>query len=81
MTSADVSGNITGTFSVKDICFGGTYSHDITDRLRGGISIRVFILLMTNTPLLPLRQIWGLTILTLKKICHCRLLLQILAAR
>ncbi len=40
MTSADVSGNITGTFSVKDICFGGTYSHDITDRLRGGISIK-----------------------------------------
>ncbi len=36
MTSADVS----GTFSVKDICFGGTYSHDITDRLRGGISIK-----------------------------------------
>lgn len=40
MTSADVSGNITGTFSVKDICFGGTYSHDITDKLRGGISIK-----------------------------------------
>lgn len=40
MTSADVGGNITGTFSVKDICFGATYSHDITDRLRGGISLK-----------------------------------------
>ena len=40
MTSADVSGNITGTFSVKDMCFGDTYGHDITDRLRGGISIK-----------------------------------------
>ncbi|MCM1081511.1 MAG: type IX secretion system protein PorQ [Muribaculum sp.] len=40
MTAADEGGNITGTFSAKDMWFGATYSHDITDRLRGGISIK-----------------------------------------
>lgn len=33
-------GTVAGDFSPKDIIFGGTYSHDITDRLRGGINVK-----------------------------------------
>ncbi|MDE6396358.1 MAG: type IX secretion system protein PorQ, partial [Muribaculaceae bacterium] len=36
----DVSGSILGSFSPKDVAFTGTYSHDITDRLRGGIDLK-----------------------------------------
>ena len=34
-------GSIVGSFSQKDVAFGGTYSHDITDRLRGGIGLNM----------------------------------------
>lgn len=40
MTQTDMTGNILGEFSVKDIVFSGSYSHDINDRLRGGIAIK-----------------------------------------
>lgn len=40
MQSADVDGTITGTFSAQDIAFNATYSHDITDKLRGGINVK-----------------------------------------
>ncbi len=33
-------GTDVGSFSPKDIVFGGSYSHDITDRLRGGIELK-----------------------------------------
>lgn len=33
-------GTVVGTFSPKDVVFGATYSHDITDRLRGGINLK-----------------------------------------
>lgn len=33
-------GTVAGDFSPKDIVFGGTYSHDFTDRLRGGINLK-----------------------------------------
>lgn len=33
-------GSFLGTISPKDISFGGSYSHDITDRLRGGIALK-----------------------------------------
>lgn len=36
----DEMGNPMGEFSMKDIIISGIYSHDITDRLRGGISIK-----------------------------------------
>ncbi len=37
----DEQGNATGsTFSPSDISFSGTYSHDITDRWRGGITLK-----------------------------------------
>lgn len=36
----DVSGSIIGSFSPKDVAFTGTYSHDITERLRGGIDLK-----------------------------------------
>lgn len=39
MRETDATGSILGTFSPKDISFGATYSHDITDMLRGGISL------------------------------------------
>ncbi len=34
-------GTPTGSFTPTDIVFEGTYSHDITERLRGGVSYRV----------------------------------------
>lgn len=34
-------GSIVGSFSPKDVAFSGTYSHDITDRLRGGIDLKM----------------------------------------
>lgn len=40
MKETDEGGNILGDFSPKDISFSGTYSHDITDRLRGGASLK-----------------------------------------
>lgn len=33
-------GTAVGSFSPMDVAFGGTYSHDITSRLRGGIEIK-----------------------------------------
>ena len=33
-------GTVVGDFSPKDVAFGGSYSHDITDRLRGGIALK-----------------------------------------
>ncbi len=41
MKSADETGFITGEFSPKDIVLNGTYSHDFTLRLRGGINAKV----------------------------------------
>lgn len=40
MIEADESGTQLGNFSPKDAVFMGAYSHDITDRLRGGINIK-----------------------------------------
>ncbi len=34
-------GTSTGSFTPKDVVFEGTYSHDITDRLRGGVNYRM----------------------------------------
>ena len=34
-------GTVVGDFSPKDVSFGGTYSHDFTDRLRGGINLKL----------------------------------------
>lgn len=36
----DESGNLTGDFSPKDLNFNATYSHDITESLRGGITLK-----------------------------------------
>ncbi|MCH5219539.1 MAG: type IX secretion system protein PorQ [Muribaculaceae bacterium] len=41
MNETDANGNILGKFSPLDMAFTGSYSHDITDRLRGGIDIRL----------------------------------------
>lgn len=40
ISETDVTGNVIGTFSPKDLNFSGTYSHDITDKLRGGIALK-----------------------------------------
>lgn len=40
MDQTDVAGNVMGAFSPKDINVSATYSHDITDRLRGGASLK-----------------------------------------
>lgn len=41
MKAADETGVITGTFSPKDVNFSGTFSYDITNRLRGGITMKM----------------------------------------
>ncbi len=41
MKETDVTGAILGDFSPKDIVFGGMYSYDITERLRGGIGLKL----------------------------------------
>lgn len=41
MHETDINGSIIGSFSPKDVAFSGSYSHDITDRLRGGINLRM----------------------------------------
>lgn len=41
MTETDETGAILGDFSPKDAVFMGAYSHDITDRLRGGINLKM----------------------------------------
>lgn len=40
ITETDVSGSVIGNFSPLDVAFSGSYSHDITDRLRGGIAVK-----------------------------------------
>lgn len=42
-TSTDEFGNVLGEFSMKDIIINGIYSHDFTDRLRGGINIKAVV--------------------------------------
>lgn len=34
-------GSMSGSFKAQDIVFEGTYSHDFTDRLRGGINVKM----------------------------------------
>ena len=41
ITGTDEFGNITDNFSPKDVNFSGTYSHDISDRVRGGITLKM----------------------------------------
>lgn len=40
MKETDVDGTILGTFSPKDLSFSGSFSYDITERLRGGITLK-----------------------------------------
>ena len=40
MTATDVEGNVVGSFSASDMAFSGTYSHDINDNWRGGITMK-----------------------------------------
>ncbi|MDE7159875.1 MAG: type IX secretion system protein PorQ [Muribaculaceae bacterium] len=41
MTYTDADGTPGGTFSASDVVAEGTYSHDFTDRLRGGINLKM----------------------------------------
>lgn len=38
---ADINGVLTGDFSPKDMVFSGTYAHDISERWRGGATIKL----------------------------------------
>lgn len=37
---ADIDGTLTGTFSASDIAVNVTYSHDISERFRGGVTLK-----------------------------------------
>lgn len=41
MKETDAAGNVTGNFSPLDFLMSGTYSHDINDRWRGGITLKM----------------------------------------
>ncbi len=41
ITETDQGGAILGSFAPQDVAFMGAYSHDITDRLRGGINMKM----------------------------------------
>ncbi len=41
MTETDATGSILGTFSAHDVAFGVQYSHDISERWRGGINLKL----------------------------------------
>lgn len=41
ITETDVNGTVLGSFSPLDVSFNGTFSYDITDRLRGGINLKM----------------------------------------
>lgn len=41
MTAAEPDGTITGTFSPSDVAVSGVYSHDISERWRGGIAVKM----------------------------------------
>ena len=40
LQGADIDGTRTGTFSASDIAFSLTYSHDISEKFRGGITLK-----------------------------------------
>lgn len=41
MKETDAAGNVLGNFSPLDFSFSGTYSHDINDHWRGGITLKM----------------------------------------
>lgn len=41
ITQTEPDGTVGGSFTPQDIVFEGTYSHDFTDRLRGGINMKM----------------------------------------
>lgn len=38
--AADIDGTVSGTFNANDLAFSATYSHDINDQFRGGITLK-----------------------------------------
>lgn len=43
MRATEADGTETGKFTPQDVVFEGTYSHDFTDRLRGGINMKMIV--------------------------------------
>lgn len=41
MSQTEADGTVVGTFSPQDVVFSGMYAHDFTDRLRGGINVKM----------------------------------------
>lgn len=41
MSQTEADGSVVGTFSPQDVAFSGMYAHDFTDRLRGGINVKM----------------------------------------
>ena len=41
ITQTEPDGSVSGSFTPQDIVFEGTYSHDFTDRLRGGMNLKM----------------------------------------
>ena len=41
MSQTEADGSVVGTFSPQDVVFSGMYAHDFTDRLRGGINVKM----------------------------------------
>ena len=41
MSQTEADGSVVGTFSPQDVVVSGMYAHDFTDRLRGGINVKM----------------------------------------
>ena len=41
MQQTETDGSVIGNFSPQDVVFSGMYAHDFTDRLRGGINVKL----------------------------------------
>ena len=39
-TATEADGSVSGTFSARDLAVNATFSHDITDNLRGGVNLK-----------------------------------------
>ena len=58
MEGYDITGVSTGKFSASDLAFNVTYSHDINDYMRGGITVGSQEQLLLLLPFWPLPLFW-----------------------
>ena len=81
ITGYDPDGTMTGTFSPADVVFEGTYSHDFTYRLRGGINLKMIYSNYEKYSAFAIAADLGINYYDDDHDFQCRLFLRIWAAR